>query len=68
VSKAAIIRSGIEKILRELPIEEDPAMSVVGLEVLARVICLKNTTNILPNTAHQRKNESISAFYNIQYT
>lgn len=31
VSKAAIIRSGIEKILRELPIEEDPAMGIVGL-------------------------------------
>lgn len=31
VSKAAIIRSGIEKILRELPIEEDPAIGIVGL-------------------------------------
>ncbi len=31
VSKAAIIRDGIEKILRELPVEEDPAMGLVGL-------------------------------------
>jgi len=31
VSKAAILRAGIDKFLKELPIEEDPAMEIVGL-------------------------------------
>ncbi len=31
VSKAAIIRDGIDKFLKELPVEEDPAMGLVGL-------------------------------------
>lgn len=31
VSKAAIIRSGLEKFLRELPVEEDPAIGLIGL-------------------------------------
>jgi len=31
VSKAAIIRESIEKFLKELPLEKDPAMGLVGL-------------------------------------
>jgi hypothetical protein len=31
VSKAAIIRESLEKYLNELPVEEDPAMELVGL-------------------------------------
>lgn len=31
ISKAAILRSGIDKFLKELPVEEDPAMEIVGL-------------------------------------
>ncbi len=31
ISKAAIIREGIEKILKELPAEDDPAMGLMGL-------------------------------------
>ncbi len=31
ISKAQIIRLSIEKYLKELPIEEDPAMGLVGL-------------------------------------
>jgi hypothetical protein len=31
ISKAEIIRLGIDKYLSELPIEDDPAMGIVGL-------------------------------------
>ncbi len=31
VSKSEIIRESIEKYLKELPIEEDPAMGLIGL-------------------------------------
>jgi len=31
VSKAAIIRDGLDKFLKELPVNEDPAMGLVGL-------------------------------------
>ncbi len=31
ISKAAIIREGIEKFLKELPVEDDPAMGLMGL-------------------------------------
>ncbi len=31
VSKAAIIRESLEKFLRELPVEKDPAMGLIGL-------------------------------------
>jgi len=31
ISKASIIRRSLEKFLKELPIEEDPAMGLVGL-------------------------------------
>jgi hypothetical protein len=31
ISKAAIIREGIEKFLKELPAEDDPAMGLMGL-------------------------------------
>lgn len=31
VSKAELIRESIEKYLRTLPVEEDPAMGIVGL-------------------------------------
>jgi len=31
VSKAEIIRESLEKFLRELPVEKDPAMSIIGL-------------------------------------
>jgi hypothetical protein len=31
VSKAEIIRKSIEKYLKELPIEEDPALGLIGL-------------------------------------
>ena len=31
VSKAEIIRLGIDKYLGELPVEDDPAMGIVGL-------------------------------------
>lgn len=31
VSKASIIRHGIDKFLKELPLEEDPALGIIGL-------------------------------------
>lgn len=31
ISKAAIIRESIEKMLREIPVEEDPAMELMGM-------------------------------------
>ncbi|MDR4507423.1 MAG: ribbon-helix-helix domain-containing protein [Candidatus Brocadiaceae bacterium] len=31
ISKAAIIRESIEKMLREIPVEEDPAMELMGI-------------------------------------
>lgn len=31
VSKAAIIREGVEKLLKELPLEEDPALEIIGI-------------------------------------
>jgi len=31
MSKAAIIRYGIDKFLKELPVEEDPALGIMGL-------------------------------------
>lgn len=31
LSKAAIIRESVEKYLKELPIEEDPAINLIGL-------------------------------------
>jgi hypothetical protein len=31
ISKAAIIRESVEKYLKELPVEEDAAMGIVGL-------------------------------------
>ena len=31
ISKAAIIRDGIEQYLRGLPVEDDPAMGLIGL-------------------------------------
>lgn len=31
VSKAEIIRESLEKFLKELPVEEDPAMGLIGL-------------------------------------
>lgn len=31
ISKAAIIREGIEKFLKELPVGDDPAMRLMGL-------------------------------------
>ncbi len=31
ISKAAIIRESIEKLLKELPVDEDPAMGIIGL-------------------------------------
>ncbi len=31
ISKAAIIRESLEKFLRELPVEKDPAMGLIGL-------------------------------------
>ncbi len=31
VSKASLIRVGLEKFLKELPLEEDPAMEIIGL-------------------------------------
>ncbi len=31
VSKAEIIRKSLEKFLKELPVEQDPAMGVIGL-------------------------------------
>jgi hypothetical protein len=31
VSKAAIIREGIERLIAELPIEDDPAMGLIGI-------------------------------------
>ena len=31
VSKAEIIRKSLDKFLNELPVEEDPAMSLIGL-------------------------------------
>ena len=31
ISKAAMIRESIEKMLREIPVEEDPAMELMGM-------------------------------------
>ena len=31
ISKAAIIRESLEKFLKELPLEEDPAMTIIGI-------------------------------------
>lgn len=31
VSKAAIIRESLEKFLKELPVEKDPALRIIGL-------------------------------------
>ena len=31
VSKAAIIRDGIERLIAELPVEDDPAMGLIGI-------------------------------------
>jgi len=31
ISKAEIIRNSLERFLREVPVEEDPAMSLIGL-------------------------------------
>jgi hypothetical protein len=31
ISKSSIIREGVDKFLKELPIEEDPAMELIGL-------------------------------------
>lgn len=31
ISKAAIIRESLEKYLKELPVEKDPAMGLIGL-------------------------------------
>ena len=31
ISKAAIIRESLEKMLKELPVDEDPAMGIIGL-------------------------------------
>ena len=31
VSKAAIIRDGIQRLIAELPVEDDPAMGLIGI-------------------------------------
>jgi hypothetical protein len=57
VSKAAIIRDGVEKILRELPVEEDPAMGIVGLGNSGKGDLSEKHDKYIAGYAASRKND-----------
>ena len=57
ISKAAIIRESIEKMLREMPVEEDPAMELMGMGGSGKRTWLNSTTGISLNTPPQERND-----------
>ena len=58
VSKAEIIRESLERYLRKLPIEEDPAMGIIGLGKSARKDLSKKHDECIARYIRQKKNEN----------
>ena len=57
ISKAEIIRESLDRYLRAIPIEEDPALAWSDLGIPERRIFLNVTTPTLPNMSGGRSNE-----------
>ncbi|MCG6538000.1 MAG: ribbon-helix-helix domain-containing protein [Syntrophales bacterium LBB04] len=55
VSKAEIIRKSLDKFLREIPLEEDPAMGLVGLGSSGKKDLSENHDKYLVRNGSQKK-------------
>jgi len=63
ISKAEVIRRSLEKFFKGIPLEEDPAMGLIGLGGSKKVISPFGTINILPDTPDLKGSDASRKYF-----